>query len=143
MESFYNLLKIIFFVYLGSFTYITYQILFYYQKKFLFIKTLLFFFLISILLIKASNTYDIPIFHMYIFCYLLGIILAKKYLNTYLYKLNKELSSSLSIFKKPLTNFLKIILLPSFYPFLKNKYKNYIYYKKHPHLKPKTIYELF
>ena len=143
MESFYNLFKIIIYFYLGSFTYITYQILFYHQKKYLFIKTILFFILISILLIKASNTFDIQIFEMYIFCYLIGIILAKKYLHKHLLILNKEFSNYLSTFKKPLTKFLKILLLPSFYPILKNKFQNYLFYKKHPHLKPKTIYELF
>lgn len=143
MESLLNLFKIFICFYLGSFTYITYQILFYYQKRFLLIKTIIFFLIIAILIIKASNTYNIEIFHMYICGYLLGIILAKKYLSIHLFTLNKNFCNSLLPLKKPLIKIIKIILLPSFYPIVKDKIKLYLFYKKYPHLKPKTIYELF
>ena len=143
MESFYNLLKIIICIYLGSFTYITYQILFYYQKRCLFIKTIIFFLIISLIIIKAANKYNISIFHIYLLFYIFGLFLAQKYLNKYLFILNKNLSKSMLPIKKILLKLIKIILLPSFYPIIREKINIYLLYRKFPYLKPKTIHELF
>ena len=144
MTSLITLLKILLFIYLGSFTYITYQILFYFQKKFLIIKTLLFFFLIAILIIHLSNKYDVIFFGGYLFFYILGIIITRHILKPKIFKNAKVVEYFLYIpLKKRLINLIKYAFFYSSFINLKNKIKLYKYYKKYPHKKPKSIYELF
>ncbi len=143
MESLQNLLKICIVLYLGFFSYILYQILFYHQKRFLFIKTIFFFFLLAILIIHVSNQFDIPIFHIYILFYLLGLYLARLSLSKLLRKQNQKLDVVLQPLKKGIIKILKIISIPPFIYWLKEKRRLRKYYKRHPNEKPKTIYELF
>lgn len=143
MTSFYNLLRIFLMLYLGLFTYSLYQLLFFHQKRFLFIKTILFFFCIAILVIKIDNKYDVFLFHAYIFFYLAGILLSKKYLGKIIKKQNKEVNLLLSPFKKICYTFLKICCIPPFIYLIKKQIRLHKYYQLHPHLKPKSIYELY
>ena len=89
MESLFNLFKIQICIYLGFFTYITYQIIFYFQKKLIIIKTLSFFFLIALLIIHTSNKYDVVFFIGYLFFYTIGIIIARHFLKTKIHKNTK------------------------------------------------------
>lgn len=144
MTSLITLLKILLFIYLGSFTYITYQIIFYFQKKLIIIKTLSFFFLIALLIIHTSNKYDVVFFIGYLFFYTIGIIIARHFLKTKIRKNTKLVKHLLYIpFKKCLIIFIKKAIFYSYILKLKNKVKMYKYYKKYPHKKPKSIYELF
>lgn len=143
MESLQALLKVLIVIYLGFFSYILYQILFYHQKRFLFIKTIFFFALLAAILIHVSNRYDIPIFHVYILFYLLGLFLARLAFSKPIRKHNKELNTILKPLKKGLYKLLKIISIPPFIYWIKEKLRLRKYYKRHPNEKPKTIYELF
>lgn len=143
MESLQNLLKICIVMYLGFFSYILYQLLFYHQKRFLFLKTILFFFLLACILIHTSNRYDIPIFHIYILFYFLGLYLAKVSLSRLLRKYNDEFSTLLTPIKKWTLKIVKIITIPPFLYWLKEKRRLHKYYKEHPNQRPKSIYELF
>lgn len=143
MTSLYDLIKVLIVLYLGFFSYILYQILFYRQRRFLFLKTILFFFILAIIIIKVANHYSIPIFHIYILIYLLGLYIAKKLLAVSLKKYNKALDMLIAPLKKHLIKLFKIISIPPFVYFLKKKIGLYRYYKKHPNKRPKSIYELF
>ncbi len=143
MISFYNLLRVILLLYLGIFTYILYQLLFYHQKRFLFIKTILFFFGLAAILIYASNKYHIALFHVYLLFYLLGIWAGKKVFSKDIRKRNIEFKTILDPIKKYFYKFLKLISIPPFFSILKTKRKERKYYRLHPHLKPKSPYDLF
>ena len=143
MESLYTLYKIIICIYFGIFTSINYQILFSFQKRLLFIKTILFFLIIAIFFINITNKYQINIFHTYIIFYILGILLSHKFLSKYISKLIKELKNNIVLLKPIIIKITKLLLLPSFYQHLKNIIKQYQFYRKNPHLKPKSIYELY
>lgn len=144
MESLITLLKILLFVYLGCFTYISYQIIFNFHKKFLVIKTLSFFFVISLLIIKISNKYDIIFFLGYIFFYCLGV-----YISKLVFK--KKISENAKLVKyfllkpskKHLLAFVKKMIFFEQIKRCKKEIKLYFYYLKYPYKKPKTIYELF
>lgn len=143
MESLQNLFKICIVLYLGFFSYILYQILFYHQKRFLFLKTIIYFFFLAGIIIFVSNRYDIPIFHIYILFYLLGLYLARKLLSKMLYKYNKAFDLILLPLKSILRFICKTIMIPPLVYWIKNKRKLHKYYKTHPNKKPKSIYELF
>lgn len=144
MESLITLLKILLFLYLGSFTYITYHILFYFYKNFIIIKTFSFFFVLALLIIKISNKYDIVFFVGYIFFYCLGIYITRRFLKAKIFENAKLVKHLLIIpFKKQLIIFVKkIIFYDSIIKLIKH-IKLYFFYRKYPHKKPKTIYELF
>lgn len=143
MVSFYNLLRVFLLLYLGAFTYILYQLLFYHQKRFLFLKTILFFFGLAALLIHAANKYHIALFHVYLIFYLLGIWGGKKLFSKEIRKKNIEFETILNPIKKYFFKILKLISIPPIFTILKRKRKERKYYRLHPHLKPKSIYELF
>lgn len=143
MESLQNLLKICIIIYLGFFSYILYQILFYHQKRFLFTKTIVYFSFLAGIIIYVSNRYDIPVFHIYVLFYLLGLYLAKKILSNKLRKYNKALDTVLIPLKKVLRIICKIIFIPPMITWINQKRKLRKYYKAHPNKKPKSIYELF
>ena len=144
MESLITLLRIFLFTYLGFFTYISYQIIFYFHKRFLVIKTFSFFFVLSLLLIKISNKYDVIFFVGYLFFYMIGIYISRILLKTKIHKNAKLVKHFLIIpFKKQLIKFIKIIVFYNSLNTLKNYIKSQIYYRKHPYKRPKTIYELF
>ncbi len=144
MESLITLLKILLFVYLGFFTYISYQFIFYFHKRFLVIKTFSFFFVLSVLIIKISNKYDIVFFVGYLFFYMVGIYISKISLKDKIHKNAKLVKHFLIIpFKKQLIKLIKIIVFYDSINKLKNYIKIQIYYRKYPYKRPKTIYELF
>lgn len=74
---------------------------------------------------------------------MLGIFLAKKYLAQNVKKKNQEFMIILDPLKKLFHIILKIICIPPIVKKIKEKRMQYKYYKLHPHLKPKSIYELF
>ena len=144
MESLITLLRIFLFTYLGFFTYISYQIIFYFHKRFLVIKTFSFFFVLSLLIIKISNKYDVIFFVGYLFFYMIGIYTSRIFLKTKIHQNAKLVKHFLIIpFKKQLIKFIKIIVYYNSLNKLKNYIKSQIYYRKHPYKRPKTIYELF
>ncbi|MDE6414036.1 MAG: hypothetical protein K2K48_01350 [Anaeroplasmataceae bacterium] len=143
MASLQALIKILLVLYLGIFSYILYQIIFYRQKRLLFIKTVLYFGFLSGLIIYVSNQYDIPIFHIYILFYLLGLYLAKLAFSKLILKRNIEINTLLKPLKKWIYKVFKIISIPPFIYWIKEKMRLRKYYKRHPNEKPKTIYELF
>lgn len=143
MESLQALLKTLLVLYLGFFSYILYQLLFYHQKRFLFLKTIFFFSFLAGIIIHISNHYSIPIFHIYILFYLLGLYLAKLCFSKLIKKHNKEFDVLLKPAKKVLYKLLKIISVPPFIYWIKEKHRLRKYYKRHPNEKPKSIYELF
>jgi hypothetical protein len=143
MQSLIYLLHIFLFIYLGSFIYITYQILFYFQNKFIFIKLILYFSFIAYLIIKVKYKYNILLIYQYIIFFVLGIYLGRKTFRTSLLSTNQKIKNALDSYWGKLIYLLKILFIPpiSFYLFC--KLKNYFYYLKNPHLKPKDIYDLF
>ena len=143
MISFYNLLKVVLLLYLGIFTYILYQLLFYHQKRFLFIKTILFFSCLAVLIIKASNRYHIALFHVYLIFYFVGIYLGKNFFHNSLKNYNFRFTNLIKPLKAKSIHFLKWLLIPPLVHKIKEKRKLKKYYKLHPNLKPKSIYELF
>lgn len=144
MTSLITLLKILLFVYLGSFTYIIYQIIFYFQKRFILIKTLSFFFLIAVLIIHTSNKYEVVFFVGYLFFYMIGIIIARHFLKAKIHKNTKVVKYFVYIpFKKYFIIFIKKAIFFSLLLKLKEKIRLYRYYKKYPYKRPKSIYELF
>ncbi len=143
MESFFTLLKILLILYLGCFTYLLYQILFYHQKRFLFIKTVCFFLGIAILMIKTMNRYHIILFYTYFIFYLLGIYLSRKFLKNNIMKINQEIKRNLIPVQKFCIKLLKIISIPPIVYYIKEQNQKRKYYKLHPNQKPKTPYELF
>ena len=144
MESLITFLKIFLYIYLGSFTYITYQIIFYFHKRFLLIKTFSFFFILALLLIKISSKYNIIFFIGYIFFYFIGIYISKLVFKDKIHKNTKLVKHFVIIpFKKQIINFLKIIVFYDQFLNIRKHIKLYFYYRKYPHKKPKSIYELF
>lgn len=143
MESFYTLLKICLILYFGCFTYLLYQILFYRQKRFLFIKTILFFFCIAVCMIHAINKYHILLFYAYMLFYLLGIYLSRKYLKNMIQKRNKETDILIKPLKKWSLIIFKIITIPPFTKYIKEKRRLHKEYRLYPNHRPKTIYDLF
>ncbi len=143
MESFYTLLKIILILYLGCFTYLLYQMLFYHQKRFLFLKTICFFFCMAVLMIQAMNHYHIILFYTYFIFYLLGIYLTRKFLKNNIMKINQELKKNLKPIQKYCCKLFKTISIPPVVYYLKEQNQKRKYYKLHPDKKPKTPYELF
>lgn len=143
MESFYTLLKIGLILYLGCFTYLLYQLLFFHQKRFLFIKTILFFFGIAVCMIEAMNRYHIVLFYAYVIFYLIGIYLSKKFLKKSIMKYNHQFNTLLTPLKNYTILCLKIITIPPLIKFIKEKWRLHQEYKLHPNHRPKSIYELF
>lgn len=143
MESFYNLLRIILMLYLGCFTYTLYQILFYYQKRFLFLKTISFFYVLAVIIIRAMNKYSLENLTIYLVFYFIGLLLTRKYLAKEILKRNRFFKQLLLPLKTFTIRLLKIITIPPLFKLLKKKLKLAIYYKKNPHLRPLSIYELF
>lgn len=143
MESLNNLLKVLLFIYLGIFSYLLYQMLFYHQKRFLFIKTILYFFGLAIIIINVMNKHHIILFTALAFCYLSGIYLGKKFFKEIIIKKNYDFSLLIKPLNKLLLKILKIITIPPLANYMKEKRKLHKYYKLHPNLKPKSPYELF
>lgn len=143
MESLYQLLYVCLYLYLGCFTHIVYSILFFYQKRLRFIKTVLFFFLIACLWIYLSNAYDITFRYIYLLVYLLGLALSYKLLEAYLQKLNTLYLQFLTIVKYKVYYILKLLLIPPLYYYIRCRIYTKHYYRKHPWLKPLSSKRLF
>ncbi len=143
MVALEDLYKTIIIIYLGIFSYILYQIIFYHQKKFLFVKTIFYFSFLAFIIIKIINNYNINIISIYFVFYILGIFLADKFfykkINTY----NKAFIIFLIPFKKIIKKIIKILMIPYFGYILKDKYELHKFYKRYPYKKPISIYYLF
>ena len=140
MNSLNQLLQIMLVLYLGIFTYLIYQIIFYNQHKFLFIKHLLFFYFISKIWINISSKYYLDFKIIFIIIYILGIFISTYILSTYIEKLNIDFYNMFYYEVRYLI--ILLIVPPILYIIRRNIYK-YIYYIKHPWLKPIGIKRLF
>ncbi len=143
MESLYQLLYLCLYLYLGVFTHIAYNIIFFYQKRFVFIKTLVFFFFIAYLWILLTNNYNINFNPMYLFTYILGYVLSNFLFDEYIKKLNTIYLQFLNQAKWKLIYYLKLIAVPPIYYHIRCQIYTKIYFHKHPWLKPLSIKRLF
>ncbi len=143
MESLYNLFKVLVCLYLGAFTYLVYQILFFHQKRLLLTKTLLFFGTIAVVLIRVSHRYHIILLSVYLLFFLWGIYLARKFFHRKIIDTNRKITDLFQPVKKKLFLWIKKASIPFFYPYIQRKIQLHRYYKRHPYERPKSIYELF
>lgn len=143
MQSLTYLLYIIISIYMGSFLYITYQILFFQQKRFIFIKMIIYFSFIANLIIKLKYKLKTELILPYAMFFLLGIYLGRKSFRNYLLMINKDIKNIIDNTLYKLVYLLKILLIPPISYFLYCKIKMFFYFQKNPHFKPKSIYELF
>lgn len=131
MKSLYELIHLLLYFYLGIFTYISYTIIFYHQKKFIFIKNIIYFILLSILWIHISNKYNIKFYLIYFIIYLLGYIISNKLFNNSIIKINKSLNNIII----EVNYLIKLIITPQ----IINKFKCILYkkriLKKYPYLR--------
>lgn len=143
MESLKQLLYLCLYFYLGFITYICYSIIFYYQKKFIFIKIVIYFLLIAYIWIHISNKYLIDFNYFFVISYIIGFLISECLFEKYLNKLNKKYIKVLVILKDLGIYLFKIAMIPPVY----NKIKCYIfkkiYYHKYPWLKPLDLKRLF
>lgn len=143
MESLYQLLYLCLYLYLGIFTHLVYSILFFYQKRLIFIKTILFFFFIAYLWIRITNTYDIVFNYLYPISYILGFILSENLFKENLKKLNTKYLQFLNSAKWLLFYYLRRIAVPPIYDYIRCRIYTKYYFHKHPWLKPLGIKRLF
>lgn len=143
MESLYQLLYLILYTYLGFFTHIAYSIIFFYQKRLITIKAILFFFGIAYLWIDISNSFSIEFNFIYFIVYSLGYLLSFKLFDNYLNYLNKIYKKYLKTILGRLFYYVKLIAIPPIFYHLKCYIYTKIYYNKHPWLKPLSIKRLF
>ncbi len=131
MKSLYELIYLLLYFYLGMFTFISYTLLFYHQKRFLFIKNIIYFILISILWIYLTNKYKINFNIIYFIIYLIGYIISFKLFNN---KLN-EINKSLNIIIINIAYIIKLIISPPLINTIKCHLYKYKLFKKYPYLK--------
>lgn len=143
MAALNDLYKTIIVIYLGLFSYILYQIIFYHQKKFLFTKTIFYFSLLAFIIIKIINNYSINIVSIYFIFYILGLVLANKLFYKKINNYNKSLNFFLLPFKKIIRIIIKLLIIPSFVYIIKDRYELHKFYKRYPYKKPISIYYLF
>ena len=143
MESLRYLLYSILACYLGSFSYILYQILFYQQKRFIFIKIICYFSFIAYLIIKLKNKYSITPIFAYFIIYIAGMIIARKTFRTYLLNMSKEYTTHKITVLYKFYYLLILLITPPFFYLISCKIRQHKYYKKYPQDKKRTIYELF
>ena len=135
MDSLNNLFISLKSIYLGSFFYITYQMIFYHQKKFLLIKTLIYFTFITFLIIKIKSTYNFN-FILYIgVFFILGVFMGRKIFKDSLIKYNKPIKNFNDYISLNLKYYFKLLLIPPITYFVYCKIKTFIFYKKNPRLK--------
>lgn len=143
MESlrylFYSLLA----CYLGSFSYILYQILFYQQKKFIFIKIICYFLFIAFIIIRVKNKYGIALLFSYFIIYLTGMYLARKTFRRKLLALSKEYADVKHRLLYKIYYLIILLITPPLIYLLICKLKSHRHYKKYPQDKTRTRYELF
>lgn len=143
MESLSQLLYLLLYFYLGSIAYICYNIIFYYQKKFLIIKIIAYFILVSFVWIYISNKYKIDFNYFFIIAFIIGMFLSEALFEKYLNKLNDKYIKALALLKDKVIYIIKLAITPAIY----NKFKCYIfkkiYYHKYPWLKPLDLRRLF
>lgn len=143
MESLYQLLYLFLYTYLGFFTHIAYSIIFFYQKRLITIKAILFFFGIAYLWIDISNSFSIKFNFIYFIVYSLGYLLSFKLFDNYLNNLNMIYKKYIKTILGRLFYYLKLIAIPPVFYHLKCYIYTKIYYHKHPWLKPLSIRRLF
>ena len=139
MKSLYELIHLLLYFYLGMLTHISYTLIFYHQKRILFIKNIIYFILLSILWIHLSNKYNITFNYIYFIIYLIGYYLSYLLLNNNLNKINTYLNKILIksnyyiklLITPPIINSLKCYIYKSKiinkYPYLKSNNKNLFY----------------
>jgi len=138
MESFKELLYLIIYAYLGTISYIGYNLLFYHQKRLLFSKIIIYFSFIAYIWIKINYKYQAGYNFFYIISYLIGFLISKKLFDKELNSFNKKIEIMLTKIK-----YITIIIItPPIINYLKCRYHKYRFYKKYPRLKP-SIYKLF
>ncbi len=143
MVALNDLYKTIIVIYLGSFSYILYQIIFYHQKKFLFIKTIFYFSFLAYNIIHIINKYDINIISIYFIFYIFGLFLANKLFYKNIKNNNKLFDIFLIPLKKIFLKIIKFITIPPFIYIIKDRYELHKFYKRYPYKKPISIYYLF
>ena len=143
MESLKYLLFSFFACYLGSFSYILYQILFYQQKRFILIKIICYFSFIAFLIIKVKNKYSITPLMVYSFIYLIGMYISRKLFRVYLIEKSKEYKAIKNKFYPIIKYILLLLFIPPLVYIIVCRIKEYRYYKKYPQERKKTRYELF
>jgi|GEM_PF-1777099 len=143
MESLHQLLHLLLYTYLGFFTHIAYNIIFYYQKRFITIKAIIFFLGIAYLWIDISNDFNIEFNYIFFIFYLLGFLLSHKLFEEYLNSLNIVYKRYLKLIIKRTLYYLKLIAIPPIYYHIKCFIYTKAYYHKHPWLKPLSIKRLF
>lgn len=143
MESLKQLLYLLLYFYLGFIAYICYNIIFYYQKRFLIIKAIVFFIIIACIWIHLSNKYEIDFNYFFIISFVLGLFLSQKIFEKYLNKLNEKYIKALVVLKDRCIYLIKIAITPTIYYKFKCYIFKKIYYHKYPWLKPLDLRRLF
>ena len=143
MVSLTYLLQIFLAIYFGSFLYISYQIIFYFQSKFILTKLILFFSFFAYLIIKLKTKYHIPLLFQLSFFFIIGIFLGRKTFKKTLLKNNKIIKNIYDKNFYKLIYLFKIAIIPPVSFSLFCLIKRYFYHLKYPHRKNKSEYELF
>ncbi len=143
MDSLLQLFYISLYLYLGFFTHIAYTIVFFYQKRFIFLKILFFFSFIAYIWIKITNKYNVSFHFILGIIYGIGIILSYLLFEKKLNKLNSKYIIYLHKMKDRIWYLIKIGITPSFFYTIHCYIYKKIYYRKHPWLKPIGIKKLF
>jgi hypothetical protein len=104
---------------------------------------LIYFSFIAHLIIKLKYRFKTELIVPYFFFFITGIYLGRKTFRNYLLTINKEIKNVFDKTLYKLVYLIKILITPpvSYYAYC--KLKTILYYKKYPHLKSKTIYDLF
>ena len=139
MESLNQLLNLLIYLYLGIFSYILFNVVFFHQRRLLIIKSLFFFLFIFYLTLRISHRYLIEFNFIYIIAYFIGFISAIKIFDKYLFRLNNKIIDVIDL--------IKFFINTSFNPPIIKFIKCYIHtnhiYRKYPYLKPKGLEYLF
>lgn len=143
MQSLQQLLYLALYFYLGSFTHITYDTIFFYQKKLLLIKHIIFFSFIAFLWISIANKFSIQMIYIYYIIFIVGYTISYKIFHSYITETNTIYKAYIDKFKIFLFYYIKLLLMPPLYNYIKCKIYMKSYYHKYPYLKPIGIKRLF
>ena len=110
MQSLQQLLYLALYFYLGSFTHITYDTIFFYQKKLLLIKHIIFFSFIAFLWISIANKFSIQMIYIYYIIFIVGYTISYKIFHRCIANITLQKHTKTAIIRK--YNFAKYICLP-------------------------------